>query len=98
MLEGLCDIDHAARPIASPYLTLSLRGEHAPILGTSFGAYRPETPEKWLFEGPWAKFYYHVSDNPSEISFSSVGEDGWDDEDRLARGAVLESDSAGDAV
>jgi hypothetical protein len=95
MLEGLCDINHAARPTASPYLARSLGGEHLPILGTSFGAYRPETPEKWLFEGPWAKFYYRVSDNPSEVSFSSVGDVDWDEEDRLAREALLESDSDG---
>jgi len=95
MLEGVCDIDHAARPVASPYLLPSLRGERITILNTCFGAYRPEPPERWLFEGPWAKFYYHVPDNPSEVSFSSGGEVDWELEERRDREALLEPDSDG---
>lgn len=98
MLEGLCDIDHAARPVASPYLARSLKGEHAPILHTRLGAYRPEFPEQWLLEGPWAKFYYRADDDSSEVSFSSVGEVDFTDQDRRDRAALLESDSEGDAA
>jgi hypothetical protein len=94
MLRGLRDIDHAARPEVSPYLARSLRGENMTILHRCFGKYRPETPEQWLFEGPWAKFYYRVSDSPSEVSFSSVDEYDWAEADRRDREALLESDSS----
>ena len=93
MLEGLCDIGHAARPVASPYLPRSLRGEHIPTFNTCFGTYQPESPERWLFEGPWAKFYYHVSDNPSEVSFSTDGEFDWEEQEGRDREALRALDS-----
>ena len=68
MLEGLRDIHEAARAMPSPYLPLSLIGEHRPCLYRRSGPYCPETPAKWLLD-PWAEFCFGVSDLPEEVVF-----------------------------
>jgi hypothetical protein len=91
MLQGLVDVDHAARPYPSPYLPISIHSEHPPILGTSFGVYRPESAEKWLNDGEGGKFYYRGSN--SEASWSSDEDVDWNLEDKAVMEALDESDA-----
>lgn len=79
LLQGLVDVDHAARPYPSPYLPISIHSEHPPILGASFGVYRSESAEAWLKDGKGGKFYYSGSN--SEASWSSDEDEALDDSD-----------------
>jgi hypothetical protein len=98
MLQGLTDVDHAARPSPSPYLPISIHSEHPPILGTGFGVYRPESAEKWLYDGEGGKFYYRGGDNYSDVSCSSDEDVDWNQKDKAMREGLDESDSDGDSV
>jgi hypothetical protein len=91
MLQGLCDIDHAARPTASPFLPLSL-SERPPIMSSALGEYRPEPPAERLFHGTFEKFFYHEGCADSECSFSEPDGD-WRADNGLPIGAPSSSDS-----